>query len=72
MECSKKDNCVNYKIRCFECGVMSDIHNHHPRYVSKEKNRNRLLELINEFPDLRPYAIEVVNYLIKNGVRVEE
>ena len=79
MNCSKKDECVNYKTRCFECQAMSDMMNPYPKYVDKPEHERRLLWLLNGIPELlssannSPYDKKrLVSYLVTNGVRVEE
>ena len=79
MNCPMKDECVNYKIRCFNCQTMSEMSNPYPRFVNKEVHERRLKWLLNGIPDLlakaanSPYDKErLVKYLVSNGVRVEE
>lgn len=78
LRCSKKDTCVNYKIRCFDCGAMSDCLNPYPRYVNKEQHEERLLDLLGDVPDMLdnlerfPWKrTKLVKYLVEHGVRVE-
>ena len=52
MDCSRKETCVNYKIRCFDCGVTGDFTNPYPRYVNKIEHKDRLMDLLNEVPDM--------------------
>lgn len=79
MECFKKDTCVNYKIRCFNCGAMSDMTNPYPRYSNKIDHKNKLMDLLNKNPELLDGAnrfpwkkVNLVDYLVEHGVRVEE
>lgn len=78
MNCFKKDECVNYKLRCFNCQAMSDFTNPYPRFVNKAEHERRLLWLLNGVPELlgkandSPYdKNKLVTYLVNNGVRVE-
>lgn len=79
MNCPKKDECVNYKIRCFNCQSVADVINPYPKYVDKAEHERRLLWLLNGIPELlnkagnSPYDKKhLVTYLVNNGVRVEE
>ena len=79
MNCSRKDECVNYKIRCFNCQAMSDVMHPYPRYASKLDHKNKLTDLLNEVPDLVEGAnrfpwkkVKLVDYLVEHGVRVED
>lgn len=79
MNCYKKDSCVNYKTRCFECQSMSDVMHPYPKYADKAEHERRLTWLLNGIPELlnkagnSPYDKKrLVTYLINNGVRVEE
>lgn len=79
MNCSKKGECVNYKIRCFNCQSMADIMHPYPRFADKAEHERRLKWLLNGIPELlskaanSPYDKErLVKYLISNGVRVED
>ena len=79
MNCSRKDTCLNHRIRCYECFSMSDMMNNYPEYVDKEEHKRRLLWLLNGIPELlnkannSPYdKNRLVTYLVNNGVRVEE
>lgn len=75
MQCSKKDTCVNYRIRCFNCGAMADIFNPYPRYVDKEEQKRRLRILLVNKPDLflsNEQLFALVDYLVENGVVVRE
>lgn len=79
MNCPKKDECVNYKTRCFNCQAISDVMNPYPRYVDKAEHERRLLWLLNGIPEMlskannSPYDKKhLVTYLVNNGVRVEE
>ena len=79
MTCLKKDECVNYKTRCFECQAMSDVMHPYPNYVDKAEHERRLTWLLNGIPELlskagnSPYDKKrLVTYLVTNGVRVEK
>ena len=78
MICHKKHDCVNYKIRCFNCQAISDAMHPYPRYVNKKEHERRLLCLLNDNPTLFSDAVKsdeerqrLVTYLVDNGVRVE-
>lgn len=76
MNCSQKDHCINYKLRCFECGAMSNIHDIYPKYVSRDDNRDKLVELLVARPELLsdslPNALRLADYLAEHNVRVED
>lgn len=79
MNCFKKDECVNYKTRCFECQAMSDVLHPYPNYIDKAEHERRLLWLLNGIPELLGDAVKsdegkkrLAAYLVNNGVRVEE
>ena len=79
MECSRKNGCVNYKKRCFECGAMGDVMNPYPYYADVKTNERKLMRLLNDIPELLKMGADslydrkrLVTYLVKNGVRVEE
>lgn len=47
LTCSKKEACANYPHRCKDCGMTSDIINHHPMYQEKDINVvNKFVEKI--------------------------
>ena len=70
MHCSQKDTCLNYGKQCYKCGAMSDVFNHYPCYTNKIDQMDKLMKLLNEFPEIL-YRVELTEYLINNGVRVE-
>lgn len=78
MNCFKKNECVNYKLRCFNCQAMAHFTDPYPRFVDKAEHERRLLWLLNGVPELLGDAVKsnedkkrLVTYLINNGVRVE-
>lgn len=79
MNCAKKDTCVNYRTRCFECMSISDICNPYPRYINEEEHERRLTWLLHGVPEMIKSANEsqdnikrLATYLVNNGVRVED
>ena len=79
MDCSRKNECSNYKSKCHECNSMSDMMNPYPKYADKKTNERKLTWLLNGVPELlkkaadSPYDTKrLVAYLVSNGVRVEE
>lgn len=79
MNCFKKDECINYKTRCFECQSMADMMSPYPNYTDKKEQEKKLNRILADIPALlsraenSPYDKKrLVRYLINNGVRVEE
>ena len=55
MNCSKQNACANYGRKCFECGVISDVQNHHPFFVDRRTMIDRVaLVLANGFDEHIP------------------
>lgn len=70
LNCFKKDECVNYKIRCFNCQAMSHMMQPYPRFVDKNEHERRLTILLNDIQEDMTKE-NFVKYLVSNGVRVE-
>lgn len=68
LNCPKKDTCINYKIRCFNCGAVADDLHPYPRYVDREEQKHRLRVLLVN----KPETLDIVDYLVENGVIVKE
>ena len=79
MDCSRKNECSNYRNKCYECCSMGDMMNPYPKFADKKSNEKKLRWLLNGVPELLKRAADsphdrdsLVRYLVANGVRVEE
>lgn len=66
--CPKKNTCINYKIRCFNCGAIAEDYNPYPRYLDREDQKRKLRILLAN----KPETLDIVDYLVENGVIVRE
>lgn len=73
--CPKKESCINYKVRCFNCGAIADELNLYPRYIDREDQKRKLRTLLVNVPEVwlvNEQLTDIVDYLIENGVVVRE
>lgn len=73
--CSKKDSCINYKIRCFNCGAVADDLHPYPRYIDRDAQKLKMLDLMrdkSEYFSSAENMCMLVNYLVENGVVIRE
>ena len=79
MRCSKWENCANFGRKCDSCQAMSDMQNNYPHFVDNVDQMNKLMKLLLKAPDLfddeNSFTYNMARraeYLVSNGVRVEE